>query len=108
MIVFAALVFLPGIWLVTISNINPNQIGQTITLPVRPHADQERILGPDHPGTLDSRNNLAEAYRYASGAAAAIPLHERTLADRERVLGPGHPSTVTVRYNLATAQASQR
>ena len=59
-------------------------------------ADQERVLGPDHPDTLTSRNNLAAAYRAAGRAAEAIPLHERTLADRERVLGPDHPDTLTL------------
>ena len=28
-------------------------------------ADQERVLGPDHPDTLAARNNLALAYRAA-------------------------------------------
>ena len=66
-------------------------------------ADLERVLGPDHPDTLTSRNNLADAYRDAGRAAEAIPLHERTLADRERVLGPDHPDTLTSRNNLAAA-----
>jgi tetratricopeptide (TPR) repeat protein len=66
-------------------------------------ADQEQILGPDHPDTLASRNNLALAYRDAGRAAEAIPLHERTLADRERILGPDHPETLASRNNLARA-----
>ena len=66
-------------------------------------ADQERVRGPDHPSTLNSRNNLALAYRVAGRAAEAIPLYERTLADRERVLGPDHPDTLTSRNNLAVA-----
>ena len=72
-------------------------------------ADRERVLGPDHPDTLASRNNLTEAYRDAGRAAEAIPLHERTLADRERVLGPDHPDTLNSRSNLAAAyQAAGR
>ena len=66
-------------------------------------ADQERVLGPDHPATLNSRNDLAEAYRAAGRVAEAIPLHERTLADYERVLGPDHPGTLASRNNLANA-----
>ena len=66
-------------------------------------ADCERVLGPDHPATLQSRNNLATAYRAAGRTAEAIPLHERTLADRERVLGPDHPDTLQSRNNLAEA-----
>ena len=65
--------------------------------------DAERVLGPDHPDTLASRNNLANAYQEAGRAAEAIPLHEQTLADRERVLGPDHPDTLTSRNNLAAA-----
>ncbi len=57
----------------------------------------ERVLGPDHPSTLASRNNLAIAYVEAGRAAEAIPLFEQTLAARERVLGPDHPRTLTSR-----------
>jgi tetratricopeptide (TPR) repeat protein len=66
-------------------------------------ADMERILGPDHPDTIDTRGNLGEAYRAGGRAAEAIPLHERAVADRERILGPDHPDTLTSRNNLAAA-----
>jgi tetratricopeptide (TPR) repeat protein len=66
-------------------------------------ADRERVLGPDHPGTLASRNDLAGAYREAGRAAEAIVLFERTLADRERVLGPDHRDTLQSRNDLALA-----
>jgi tetratricopeptide (TPR) repeat protein len=66
-------------------------------------ADYERVLGPDHPDTLTSRNNLALAYRAAGRAAEAIPLYEQTLAARDRVLGPDHLNTLTSRNNLAEA-----
>jgi hypothetical protein len=42
-------------------------------------ADQERVLGPDHPDTLRSRNNLAVAYQDAGRTAEAIDLsHQPT------------------------------
>lgn len=66
-------------------------------------ADYERVLGPDHPGTLTSRNDLALAYEDAGRAAEAIALHEQTLAAWQRVLGPDHPRTLTSRNNLAVA-----
>ena len=66
-------------------------------------AARERVLGPDHPNTLHSRNNLAIAYQDAGRLDEAISLHEQTLAARERVLGPDHPDTLTSRNNLATA-----
>ena len=69
----------------------------------------ERVLGPDHPSTLHSWNNLAAAYRSAGRAAEGISLHQRTLTDRERVLGPDHPDTLQSRNNLANAyQAAGR
>ncbi len=61
------------------------------------------MLGPDHPDTLNSRNNLAAAYVAAGRAAEAIELHQQTLAAFERVLGPDHPSTLSSRNNLAAA-----
>ena len=66
-------------------------------------ADRERVLGPDHPDTLDSRDNLALAYQAAGRTDEAIPLHEQALAAYERVLGPDHPDTLTSRNNLANA-----
>jgi tetratricopeptide (TPR) repeat protein len=66
-------------------------------------ADQERILGPDHPDTLTSRDNLASSYWAVGRTAEAITLDERTLADRERVLGPDHLDTLASRNNLANA-----
>ena len=45
-------------------------------------ADLERLLGPDDPGTLNSRNSLAAAYLAAGRVAHAIPLFEQTLAVR--------------------------
>jgi tetratricopeptide (TPR) repeat protein len=61
----------------------------------------EQILGPDDPGTLASRNNLAYAYRETGRIDEAITLYERTLADRERVLGADHLRTLFTRNNLA-------
>ena len=66
-------------------------------------ADHERILGPDHPETLLSRNNLAIAYQGAGRVDEAITLYEQTLAARERVLGPDHPDTLATHNNLASA-----
>lgn len=36
-------------------------------------AARERVLGPDHPDTLASRNNLANAYQDAGRATGASP-----------------------------------
>ena len=66
-------------------------------------ADLERVLGPDHPDTLNSRNSLAAAYQAAGRAAEAILLFEQTLAARERLLGADHPDSLTSQNNLAAA-----
>jgi Tetratricopeptide repeat len=72
-------------------------------------ADQERVLGTDHPDTLGARTNLAIAYQEAGRTAEAITLHEQNLADQERVLGTDHPDTLSTRNNLASAyQAAGR
>ena len=60
-------------------------------------------LGPDHPNTLTTRNNLANAYHDAGRLNEAIPLHEQNLEDRTRILGPHHPHTLNSRNNLAGA-----
>ncbi len=65
--------------------------------------DLERLLGPDHPDTLNSRNSLAAAYLAAGLVAEAIPLFEQTLAVRQRMLGPDDPETLTSQNNLASA-----
>ena len=69
-------------------------------------ADRMRVLGPDHPNTLEARNNLAGAYDDIGRFSEAIELYERVLADQERVLGPDHPDTLTTRNNLAVAYRS--
>ena len=66
----------------------------------------DKTLGPDHPTTLTSRNNLANAYRSAGRLKEAIDLHKKNLADRLRVLGADHADTLTSRNNLALAYQS--
>ena len=60
-------------------------------------------LGPDHPDTLASRNNLAGTYRDAGRLDKAITLYEQVFSGRSRVLGPDHRSTRTSRDELADA-----
>ena len=58
-------------------------------------------LGPDHPDTLASMNNLANSYGDAGQNDRALKLHEETLALRKAKLGPDHPDTLTSMNNLA-------
>lgn len=60
-----------------------------------------RILGDDHPATLDARHNLAVSYGNAGRFQDALDLSERVLADYERILGDDHPDTLRARHNLA-------
>jgi tetratricopeptide (TPR) repeat protein len=73
------------------------------TTHTKARAVRESALGPDHPDTLNSRNNLAVAYYAAGRTAEAIALHEATLKLYEAKLGPDHPDTLTGRNNLAAA-----
>ncbi|QDV32309.1 serine/threonine-protein kinase [Tautonia plasticadhaerens] len=61
----------------------------------------EGVLGPDHPQTLASRSNLANAYMDAGRTSEAIALHESTLRLFEAYLGPDHPDTLQCRNDLA-------
>ncbi|MGC5172081.1 tetratricopeptide repeat protein [Microbacterium sp. DT81.1] len=66
----------------------------------------DEVLGPDHPGTLTSRINLASAYQSAGNLDRAIPLLEQTVSDMVRVHGEDDPDTITSRNNLAFAYQS--
>ncbi|MFE9750228.1 FxSxx-COOH system tetratricopeptide repeat protein [Saccharothrix saharensis] len=77
-----------------------------IVLFTRAARSRERLHGSDHPDTLTSRNDLADAYESAGNLERAIPLYEETLADRQRVLGPDHPDTLISRNGLANAYES--
>ena len=61
----------------------------------------ERVLGPEHPGTLATRGNLARWTGEAGDAAGARDQYAALLPIEERVLGPEHPDTLTTRGNLA-------
>jgi tetratricopeptide (TPR) repeat protein len=61
----------------------------------------EKVLGPEHPNTSTSLNNLAALLKDQGDLAGARPLLERALAAYEKVLGPEHPNTATGLNNLA-------
>ncbi len=72
----------------------------------RPYAERdlaiiEQTLGPSHPDTARSLNNLAALLQEMGDYAAARPLAERALAICEQSLGPTHPDTGTILNNLA-------
>jgi tetratricopeptide (TPR) repeat protein len=63
-------------------------------------------LGPDHPNTLISMNNLATGYRAAGKLSLALPLYKETLQLMKAKLGPDHPNTLTSMSNLAAGYLS--
>jgi hypothetical protein len=75
---------------------------------VRALIDYERVIGLDHPRTLQARNNLALAYSEVGRFSEAIPLYEGTIADHERIMGAGDPHADTLRENLLHAYEASR
>ncbi len=65
-------------------------------------------LGPDHPDTLTSMNNLAQAYQDAGKLDKALPLLEETLALMKTKLGPDHPETLISMASLAAGYWSMK
>ena len=66
----------------------------------------ERVLGPDHPDTARSLNNLDFLAYYEGDLAAARSYLARALAIYEQRLGPEHPDTRRIRASLAYVVAA--
>ena len=66
-----------------------------------------RCLGPDHPHTLISLNNLAELYWAQGRFGEAEPLYREALQARREVLGPRHPGALISLSNLAALYRAQ-
>jgi len=60
-----------------------------------------RVLGPEHPDTLDSRHRLVYALTRQTKYSEAESEARAVLKLREKILGPEHTDTVISRYNLA-------
>jgi len=65
-------------------------------------------LGPDHPDTLRSMNNLANSYAALGRQAEALKLREETLELRKAKLGPDDPETLGSTINLAMSFSALR
>jgi hypothetical protein len=53
-------------------------------------------LGPDHPDTLTSMNNLAHTWKSQGKHSEALILMGQCVESFSRILGPRHPNTLTV------------
>jgi serine/threonine protein kinase/tetratricopeptide (TPR) repeat protein len=78
---------------------------RAIPLFARARASYETSLSPDHPATLITMNDLANAYRDAGKLDQALPLFQETLKLRKIKLGPAHRATLTSMNDLALAYA---
>jgi tetratricopeptide (TPR) repeat protein len=74
---------------------------QALILFEKARATRAARLGPDHPDTLRSMNNLAEGYQAAGKLDLALPLYEETLKLQRAKLGPDHPDTLISMGSLA-------
>jgi len=70
-------------------------------------AISEQQLGPLHPDTATSLNNLASLYQQQGKFTEAEPLLQRALAITEQQLGPLHFATATSLNNLASLYQDQ-
>jgi tetratricopeptide (TPR) repeat protein len=62
--------------------------------------ERERVLGPEHPDTLETRSNLETALYYQGKYAEAEVEIRVLLALKEKALGLEHPDTLKARNNL--------
>jgi tetratricopeptide (TPR) repeat protein len=83
------------------------QYEQAEPLLQRALAIREGVLGPTHPDTATSLNDLASLYRRHGKYELAEPLYQRALDIRERVLGPEHPDTASSLNSLASLYYNQ-
>jgi tetratricopeptide (TPR) repeat protein len=70
------------------------QYPQAVTLLEQALAGRRRVLGDDHPDTLESMNNLATTRRSLGDLQGVPELLEQVLDASRRLLGPEHPDTL--------------
>ena len=68
---------------------------QTRALEIR-----RRLLGDEHPQTLDAITNTGVLLRMQGNHKDAEPLYQEALETRRRVLGENHPDTITAASNM--------
>jgi tetratricopeptide (TPR) repeat protein len=59
-----------------------------------------RLLGGEHPDTLDTVSNLGHLYATRGDYSKAEEFHNRALEARQQLLGPEHPETLDTVSNL--------
>jgi tetratricopeptide (TPR) repeat protein len=68
---------------------------------------RKRVLGPEHPATLDAMNNLAWICERGgnAGREEAKTLYAQVIEARQRVSGPDHPDAIPTMMNLGRLHA---
>jgi tetratricopeptide (TPR) repeat protein len=61
---------------------------------------EEKALGPDHPDTLETVNNLGDLLREKGDSEGAEELFRRALEGQEKALGSDHPDTLNSVWRL--------
>ena len=59
-----------------------------------------KTLGPDHPRTATTYNNMALVYNNQGEYEKALEWYEKGLEIDLKTLGPDHPSTASTYFNL--------
>ena len=67
---------------------------------------RSRILGDEHPDTLQTKGNLAVSYRLLGKVKEAAEMEEKVVEAKGRILGEEHPDTLWAMGNLAASYAS--
>ena len=62
-----------------------------------------RVLGPDHPDTLNTMHGIAIALYNQGKYEEALKFYQEVLDKRKQILGPDHPETLRTMYNIAGA-----
>ena len=62
----------------------------------------EKVLGPEHPSTVQTLINVAIGYQNIEDYDKAEQLFRRALDIREKILGPDHPKTVSILEGIAS------
>lgn len=86
---------------------NQGKYGQAIEIAEKALSNAEEALGPEHPLTLESVQNLGVLYKVQGRYEEAEPLYKRSVAGTEKALGPEHSGTLTSINNLAVLYEAQ-
>ena len=63
---------------------------------------RKKWLGPEHPDTLTSMENLASTYRYQSRWNEAEQLWDQVMKMSKKLFGPEHPDMINSMADLTS------